>query len=102
MPLAVMKLESGFKCGPLGKKKIFIGPGGIDKRFRSKWAIDDTFENVRVTVAAFEGIKTREAFIRRIKRYNPLWHRDNYLRDVLAAYEAYRGLPKQFALRRLP
>lgn len=88
IPLAVMKNESNFQCGPLGKG-TFIGPGGIHKSFRRKWAIDDPFENIRVTVAAFEGVHGESAFKHRLKSYNKTWWKDNYLRDTLAAYRQY-------------
>ena len=90
LPLAVMKLESNFQCGPLGRKGTYIGPGGIHKCFRSKWAIDDPKENTRVTVAAFEGVKGEAAVTRRLKRYNPRWYEGNYLRDVLATYRRWK------------
>lgn len=89
--LAVMKMESGFKCGPLGRHGTFIGPGGIHKQFRAKWAIDDPKENIRVTIAALEG---RDK-VRVLKRYNKTWWKDNYLRDTLSTYRQYaRRMPE--------
>lgn len=90
LPLAVMQNESGFKCGPLGKKGTFIGPAGIHRQFRKKWAIDDPKENIRVLVARFEGVKGKDAIVRRLKSYNKEWYKNNYLRDVLAAYKQYK------------
>lgn len=102
MPLAIMKLESNFKCGPLGKKGTFIGPGGLHKDYRKKFKIDDPNENIRVTVASFEGVVGEQAFIERVKSYNPEWRKNNYLRDLLKAYRAYQAAPDQFSLRRRP
>lgn len=104
LPLAVMRMESGphFKCGPLGKRGQFIGPGGIDKSFRVKWNIDDPKENIRLVVAAFAGKKTEAQIVKRIKKYNPKWKENNYLRDVLICYRSYQGIQGRSDPRRRP
>lgn len=90
IPLAVMKMESNFKVGPLGKKGTFIGPGGIHKMYRSKWDIDDPKENIRIVVRAFSNKRTEPQIIARLKTYNKTWWKDNYIRDVMRTYRQYR------------
>lgn len=87
---AVFTIESGLRCGPLGKKGRFIGPAGIDKSFRCKWNIDDPFINIIVGVAALRG-KDKDRVLR---RYNPVNGR-NYRIAVLRLYRQIKKCEKR-------
>lgn len=87
---AVMRNESEFKCGPLGKKGTYIGPGGINKCFRKKWDIDDPVENIRVVVMSLQNTESDEAKVRRLKRYNKKWWENRYIPDVMTTYRQYK------------
>lgn len=88
--LAVMKMESNFKCGPLGKKGTYVGPGGLHKDFRTEWNIDDPKENIRVTVASLKNTQSKEAKVKRLKRYNKTWWKGEYIPSVLKQYSYYK------------
>jgi hypothetical protein len=99
VPAAVMEVESGLKCGPLGKKGTFIGPGGLHKDFRAKWDIDDPVENIRLVVVAFKGKNTKAAIIRRLKTYNRTWWKARYIPAVLAKIRELRKRPSRGGMR---
>jgi hypothetical protein len=84
-----MVVESGcrmneIKVGPLGGSGKFIAPMGINRCFRTKWDIDDPFENIRVGVAALRGRDERQV----LKRYNAEFN-EGYYRAVMACKRQY-------------
>jgi hypothetical protein len=92
---AVLQNESGknWKCGPLGKKGTFVGPGGIKRIFQGKHGLNiyDPSDNIKLVAMSFQGLRGSDgAKVARLKKYNPLWRQNNYLRDVMAAYRGYK------------
>jgi len=88
LPAAVMRMESGphYQCGPLGRKGIYLGPGGVRYDYSGPLNIFNPCENIRVVVMSFRGCITEAAIVRRLKKYNTRWWEKNYLQDVLACY----------------
>jgi hypothetical protein len=76
---AVAMVESGLKCGPLGKRGRFVGPMGIARCYKDRFDIYDWRENVRVGVRALRG----KDKLKVLRRYNAASNRA-YERAVLA------------------
>jgi len=86
---AVLRMESAFVCGPLGRRGTFVGPGGIFYKFASRWDIYNPSENIRVVAMSLRNTNSTVAKIKRLKRYNAKWWEHNYIPDVMATYRQY-------------
>ena len=78
---AVMHMEgNGWAEQRLGHSPYW-GPMGVNEYCRvSADAVTDPLCNIRVGVAALQGKEPQTV----LKRYNSLWFKDHYIRDVLA------------------
>ena len=69
------------RIGPLGRKRKYYGPMGINRCFLARWPVDNCYVNVMVGARALRGNDKRRV----LKRYNAAFT-EAYYRAVMACY----------------